>query len=1130
LASIFPGSPSLNDIFTSNGTTWQWNGEAWTVVASDGQTFTNVITDPSSQTITADSPTDTLTIAAGTNISVSGNASNDTLTISSTIDTQNLINTASAAAYASASGYTNFIVDGLDTLDIEENTNLYFTNQRAIDATSSLITSASANALSEANEYTNSASSSLVGYVNTASSSLVNYTDSASASLVSYTNEEISKLDVFSYVATSPSTQLIQGDSNSDTLTFIAGENISINADSSTDSITINSTGNYSSVNSISTPDYIQFDTTANVNPVTGLLGWDSVEGTLNLGLSSGKHIHLGEESVFRVRNSTGSTIGKGTALYASGVEPSGRIQVTPYVADGSVREVRFMGLATESISSGVNGFVQHFGYVRDLDTRGTSSTSISVGDETWAAGDLLYVHPTVPGKLTNVKPQHEIVVAIIIIRHQSTGILFVRPTSGGHLEDIHDISLSSLSNEDILIYNSASSIWLNEPLQNYLNSASAAAFASASAYTDSEISNIDLSATIQTASAAAVAYLVDSAPGALDTLNELAAALGDDENFATTVINTISSASANAITSANSYTDTEVSEAIVTASAAAVAYADGLTTTDIAEGTNLYYTSSRGQETASTMFVHGNHTNVSAQYVSGEIRLTSSAAGGGGATVAYQTSQPDVAELDAGSLWIDSDQDTISGLLPATFTRWVKTLSASATTLSGLDDDALSLLYTAGYEKVFINGTLLVRGSDYTASTGNTVVLTVAAESGDTVEIHSYKSFQIADTYTQAAADAKFFPINASRVDRWTKTYSASATTITGVDNYSQSLLYTSGLESVYINGVLVDPSEYTRTSASVITPTEAILSGDVVDIITPKAFEVANTYTQAQIDAKYNTRTRWTKTYSASATVISGVDDNSLSLSYTSGFEEVFLNGILLTPITDYARTSASVITLGSAVVSGDIIEIVNTQPFNVADTYTTTQADNRYLTQSSASTTYAPIVSNGLVWLSTDTFTSVGSKAVTFASSTYKNYKVIMRWTQSSSGPISLRVRSSSTDYSGAEYNSAAWYARSAGGSGANFVTLQNQTIATLTGANNGYDSGVTLVNQLELLVTNLFESTSTSFFENITTGDTTGNTVSIFGSHRVRNSVSYDGLNFILGSGNMTGTIQVFGIKE
>lgn len=37
-----------------------------------------------------------------------------------------------------------------------------------------------------------------------------------------------------------------------------------------------------------------------------------------------------------------------------------------------------------------------------------------------------------------------------------------------------------------------------------------------------------------------AVSNLIDSAPGALDTLNELAAALGDDADFATTVANTI--------------------------------------------------------------------------------------------------------------------------------------------------------------------------------------------------------------------------------------------------------------------------------------------------------------------------------------------------------------------------------------------------------------------------------------------------------------------------------------------------------------------------------------------------------------------------------------------------------------
>jgi hypothetical protein len=52
--------------------------------------------------------------------------------------------------------------------------------------------------------------------------------------------------------------------------------------------------------------------------------------------------------------------------------------------------------------------------------------------------------------------------------------------------------------------------------------------------------STIDLTSAINTASAAAVTYLVDSAPGTLDTLNELAAALNDDENFSSTVASSL--------------------------------------------------------------------------------------------------------------------------------------------------------------------------------------------------------------------------------------------------------------------------------------------------------------------------------------------------------------------------------------------------------------------------------------------------------------------------------------------------------------------------------------------------------------------------------------------------------------
>lgn len=45
----------------------------------------------------------------------------------------------------------------------------------------------------------------------------------------------------------------------------------------------------------------------------------------------------------------------------------------------------------------------------------------------------------------------------------------------------------------------------------------------------------------VDTAASTAVANLIDSAPSTLDTLNELAAALGDDPNFATTIASNIS-------------------------------------------------------------------------------------------------------------------------------------------------------------------------------------------------------------------------------------------------------------------------------------------------------------------------------------------------------------------------------------------------------------------------------------------------------------------------------------------------------------------------------------------------------------------------------------------------------------
>ena len=92
------------------------------------------------------------------------------------------------------------------------------------------------------------------------------------------------------------------------------------------------------------------------------------------------------------------------------------------------------------------------------------------------------------------------------------------------------DSDVPSISNETILTINSASATYLDKVSASttYLTQASA----STTYATKTELANIDLSS----ASAAAVAAIVDSAPSTLNTLNELAAALNDDANFSSTV------------------------------------------------------------------------------------------------------------------------------------------------------------------------------------------------------------------------------------------------------------------------------------------------------------------------------------------------------------------------------------------------------------------------------------------------------------------------------------------------------------------------------------------------------------------------------------------------------------------
>ena len=76
--------------------------------------------------------------------------------------------------------------------------------------------------------------------------------------------------------------------------------------------------------------------------------------------------------------------------------------------------------------------------------------------------------------------------------------------------------------------------------------------------------------------------------------------------------------------------------------------------------------------------------------------------------------------------------------------------ISTTTTSLTGVT-------YTVNRVNVFHNGVRLVDGTDYTATNGTSITLTSAAENGDQIVITSQADFNVANTYTQAQADATF-------------------------------------------------------------------------------------------------------------------------------------------------------------------------------------------------------------------------------------------------------------------------------------------------------------------------------------------------------------------------------------
>ena len=118
------------------------------------------------------------------------------------------------------------------------------------------------------------------------------------------------------------------------------------------------------------------------------------------------------------------------------------------------------------------------------------------------------------------------------------------------------------------------------------------------------------------------------------------------------------------------------------------------------------------------------------------------------------QATEPTAPQV--GDIWVDTASD-VPSIDNTTVYRWSKTAVGGETSLSGTGNDLAILKYIAGYEQVYLNGVLLAKTLDYTATNGTSITGLTALSAGDIVEVISPYAIELTDVYTKSVSDSKY-------------------------------------------------------------------------------------------------------------------------------------------------------------------------------------------------------------------------------------------------------------------------------------------------------------------------------------------------------------------------------------
>lgn len=244
----------------------------------------------------------------------------------------------------------------------------------------------------------------------------------------------------------------------SNTASSISGtdNNILISDGSGNIRLSFDSTG-AGNINSTLTVDKLQIDTSVTSGSTSvGLLAWNDLDGTLEFQAKGGNvTVQIGQEQLIRIHNNIGSTLTDGQVVYING-STGERPTVALASASAELTSVNTIGIVTEPITNGSDGFITTIGLVHSLNTN-----AYNEGDAIWlstTAGTWTTTRPTAPN--------HSVFIGWVVKKSAGNGSIFVHIQNGYELEELHNVLISSVTNNQFLKYNSTSSVWENTSIK----------------------------------------------------------------------------------------------------------------------------------------------------------------------------------------------------------------------------------------------------------------------------------------------------------------------------------------------------------------------------------------------------------------------------------------------------------------------------------------------------------------------------------------------------------------------------------------------------------------------------------------------------------------------------------------